>query len=124
MLKNLSVKTQLLGMLAGAVILLFSFAFIVLISLGSISNAADGMGNGKDLVADILPPPLYLLEAEMTVLQLQSAKPEEAPPLLAKLESLKKDYDDRINYWEKQTLEPAVKTALLGEQKQTADHFW
>jgi methyl-accepting chemotaxis protein len=82
------------------------------------------MGNGKDVVADILPPPLYLLEAEMTVLLLQSAKPEEAQFLLAKLESLKKDYDDRINYWDKQALDPAVKTALLGEQKRTADNFW
>ncbi len=124
MLKNLSVKTQLIGMLLGIVILLVAFASVVLIAVGSISNAADSMGNGKDVVADILPPPLYMLEAEMTVLQLQSAEPEEVQPFLAKLDSLKKDYDERISYWDKQTLDPAVKKALLGEQKQTADSFW
>ena len=124
MLKNLSVKTQLIGMLVGIVLLLVAFASVVLIAVGSISNAADSMGNGKDVVSDILPPPLYVLEAEMTVLQLQSAKPEEVQPFLAKLDSLKKDYDDRINYWDKQALDPAVKKALLGEQKQTADYFW
>jgi len=124
MLKNLSVKTQLIGMLAGIVLLLFAFASVVLIAVGSISNAADSMGNGKDVVADILPPPLYVLEAEMTVLQLQNAKPEAISPLLAKLVSLKKDYDDRINYWDKQSLDPSVKKALLGEQKKTGDSFW
>ena len=124
MLKKMSIKSQLAGMLAGIVFLLVIFAIIVWISVGSISLAADGMGNGKDVVADILPPPLYLLEAELTVLQLQDAKVEEAPPLLAKLVSLKKDYDDRNVFWEKEALDPAVKKALLGDQKQAADSFW
>ncbi|HEY6896872.1 MAG TPA: methyl-accepting chemotaxis protein [Rhodocyclaceae bacterium] len=82
------------------------------------------MGQGKDVVADILPPPLYVLEAELTVLQLQEAKAEEHAPLLAKLTSLKKDYDERNTFWEKEALDPAVKTALFGEQKQAADNFW
>ena len=124
MLKNLSVKTQLLSMLVGIVLLLITFSLIVLLALGSISNAADGMGNGKDVVSDILPPPLYVIEAELTVLQLQNARAEEIQHYLTKLESLKKDYDDRIIFWEKQSLDPTVKKALLGEQKQSADNYW
>src|ERR1035437_9170020 len=124
MLNKLSVKSQLVGMLAGIILLLLSFALVVWIAVGSISKAADGMGQGKDVVADILPPPLYVLEAELTVLQLQEAKPEDAAPLLAKLESLKKDYDNRNTFWEKESLDPEVKKTLLGEQKQAADSFW
>jgi len=124
MFKNLSIKLQLVGMVAGVVVFLFTFAAIVWIAVGTISDAADGMGRGKDVVADILPPPLYVLEAELTVLQLQSAKGEGVQPLLAKLESLKKDYDERNVYWEKEALDPAVKNALLGEQKLAADKFW
>lgn len=123
MLKVMSVRAQLIGMLVGIVILLIIFASIVWNSVGSISRAAEGMGMGKDVVADILPPPLYLLEAEMTVLQLQEAKAEEVQPLLAKLASLKKDYDDRNTFWDKAALDTVVKTALLGEQKQSADNF-
>lgn len=81
------------------------------------------MGQGKDLVADILPPPLYILEAELTVLQLLDAKTEEAPPMLAKLAALKKDYDDRNLFWERAELDPTIRKALLGEQKQAADSF-
>lgn len=124
MLNKLNVKSQLVGMLAGIVLLLISFAMVVWIVVGSISTAADGMGQGKDVVADILPPPLYVLEAELTVLQLQEAKGEEIAPLLAKLEALKNDYDERNTFWEKESLDPAVKKVLLGEQKQAADSFW
>lgn len=124
MLRNLSVKSQLLGMLAGVVALLMVFAAVVWIAVGSISAAADGMGQGKDVVADILPPPLYVLEAELTVLQLQEAKADGVPPLLEKLASLKKDYDERNAFWDKAPLDSAVRKSLLGEQKQAADSFW
>ena len=124
MLRKLSVKSQLLGMLAGIVFLLVVFAIVVWLAAGAISTAANSMGQGKDVVADILPPPLYVLEAELTVLQLQDAKVADVPPLLEKLAALKKDYDERNVFWEREALEPAVKKALLGEQKQAADGFW
>lgn len=123
-LRNLSVRSLLIGILAGMLLLLVTFAVTVWIALGSIVSAADGMGQGKDLVADILPPPLYILEAELTVLQLLDAKTEEAPPMLAKLAVLKKDYDDRNLFWERAELDPTIRKALLGEQKQAADSFW
>ncbi len=124
MLKNMSIKAQLMGMVAGTVIILLVFSTVVWIGVGFISKASDSMGSGKDLVADILPPPLYVLEAEMTVLQLQDAKGDEVQPLLSKLASLKKDYDDRNAFWDHETLDTAVKKALLGDQKQAADKYW
>ncbi len=124
MIKNMSIKAQLMGMVAATIIILLAFATVVWIAVSAITNAADDMGKGKDVVADILPPPLYVLEAEMTVLQLQEAKAEEVQPLLAKLQSLKKDYDDRISFWSHESLNADVKKVLLGEQKKTADRFW
>ncbi|MDF0604701.1 methyl-accepting chemotaxis protein [Neisseriaceae bacterium TC5R-5] len=82
------------------------------------------MGRGKDIIADILPPPLYILEAQFTVEQLQHAEPAEIPLLLEKLSSLKKDFDNRNNYWANSALDEEVKKAILGEQKTTADAFW
>jgi len=124
MFRNLSVKAQLMGLFAGVMLLLIVFAAVVWVAVGSISTAADEMGQGKDVVADILPPPLYALEAELTVLQLQEAKANEVPSLLEKLNSLKKDYDDRNAFWQKAQLDATLKTSLLGEQKQAADRFW
>ena len=124
MWKNMSIKSQLVGVIAGIVLLLIVFSVVVWIAVGTISDAAVDMGRGKDVVADILPPPLYVIEAELTVLQLQAAKAEEVQPLMTKLVALKKDYDDRNAFWEKEALDPAVKKVLLGEQKQAADRFW
>jgi methyl-accepting chemotaxis protein len=113
-----------MGMFAGVMLLLIVFATVVWVAVGSIATAADEMGQGKDVVADILPPPLYALEAELTVLQLQEAKANEVPSLLEKLNSLKKDYDDRNAFWQKAQLDSTLKNSLLGEQKQAADRFW
>ena len=124
MLQKLTVRTQLVGLLAGVCLLLISFAAVVWIATGSISTAASSMGQGKDVVADILPPPLYVLEAELTMLQLQDAKADEIPPLIEKLFALKKDYDERNTYWEREDLDQTVKSSLLGTQKKAADAFW
>jgi len=124
MLKKLSVKSQLVGMLAGIVILLVMFTAVVWIAIVSLSSAANSMGQGKDIVADILPPPLYVIEAELTVLQLKDAKTEDVPALIEKLGMLKKDYDDRNAYWDKESFDPDARKALFGEQKQAADRFW
>ena len=54
----------------------------------------------KDVVADILPPPEYILEAYMVSLQMLD---ETDPAVLRKLvergRSLAKDYDDRHQFW-------------------------
>jgi methyl-accepting chemotaxis protein len=125
MLRTLSVKSQLFAILAGVMALLAAFTIVVVSATNSISKAATGMGLGKDVVADILPPPLYALEAELAAQELEGARPEEVEPLLKKLATLKKDYDDRNAFWSGQAeLDPAVKAALLGEQKKLADDFW
>ncbi len=53
----------------------------------------------KDLVADILPPPEYLLEAHFVVLELNQASAKEIPALLAKSKQLRDDYELRHKYW-------------------------
>ena len=49
MFNKMSVKSQLLGMLVAISLLLISFAVVVWIAVGSISSAADDMGQGKDV---------------------------------------------------------------------------
>ena len=68
----------------------------------------------KDLVADILPPPNYIIETYLTVLQL--GEPENAgkrQALISKLQSLHKDYDTRHRFWLEQTLPDALRTTFL-----------
>ena len=51
-----------------------------------------------DLVADILPPPAYLVES-MLVVEQGSQDPSAAEATLAKLAALRADYETRVAYW-------------------------
>jgi len=58
--------------------------------------------NSKDLLADILPPPVYIIEARLiTLTLLQPRSPEKVNELIAKLGKLEKDISDRKVYWDK-----------------------
>ena len=54
----------------------------------------------KDLLADIQPPPLYLIESYMTVLEmLGEANPATLPDHISKLKTLHDDFTERSKVW-------------------------
>lgn len=106
--------------------------FVVLLIVGGVgiaalqkvSSAASLMGQGKDVVADILPPPLYVIEAQLIAYDIASATVEQRPRLIEKLHQLKKEYDVRNKFWTESDLDAGVKQKLLGDQRHNADLFW
>ncbi len=68
---------------------------------------------GKDLVADILPPPEYLLESYFVVLQMARAESSALPALVAKSKQLKIDFEDRHHYWETHLADGAIKNLIV-----------
>ena len=93
-------------------------------ALTKTTHAATEMGTGKDLVADILPPPLFIIESQLTAYDISEAQPDHRQPLIEKLQQLHKDYDTRNQYWESSTLDASLKEKLLGDQRKHADAFW
>jgi methyl-accepting chemotaxis protein len=80
---------------------------------------------GKDLVADILPPPEYILESYLVVLQLtHSTNPDEISTLVKRFDVLKGEYDTRHTYWENETLETELKKPLLEKSYYAAKAFY
>ena len=124
MFRTLSVRKQLLAVAAVVVAFFFYLASIVWEETQTITKAAEGMGQGKDVIADVMPPPLYVLEAQLAALQLPNASPEQRESLFRTLQGLKAIYDERNAYWATRALDPTVKAALLGTQKETADAYW
>ncbi|MBK8973316.1 MAG: methyl-accepting chemotaxis protein [Hahellaceae bacterium] len=124
MLNKITLRTQLYSLLVGMVVLLTFFTVTALNVVSSMSKDAVAMGLGKDVVADILPPPLYVIEAELVAEELRQAPRADVEDYLARLQTLKNDYDQRNAYWETTEMDEKVKQALLGEQKQAADVFW
>jgi methyl-accepting chemotaxis protein len=81
---------------------------------------------GKDLVADILPPPEYILESYLVTYQLKEAKtPEDISALVKRFQTLKNDYDARHLYWEHENnLDDSLRTPLLDESYRHAQEFY
>jgi methyl-accepting chemotaxis protein len=72
-----------------------------------------------------LPPPEYILESYLTTSQIiQSSNKSERENLISKLTSLKKVYDERHDFWEKQDLEPTQKEQLLKDSYAPAQEFY
>lgn len=76
----------------------------------------------SDLVADVLPPPAYVIEAylEATLLLRNPADVASATKRLGKLHD---DYRTRLDFWATSGIDPAVYAALSGS-KPAGDAFW
>ncbi|MGN6371031.1 MAG: methyl-accepting chemotaxis protein [Phycisphaerae bacterium] len=79
----------------------------------------------KDLVADILPPPEYILESYLTVHQLaRETNPDAQKALLEKLASLQKDFNDRHEFWSKELPAGPIKDTMLETSYRPAAEFY
>ncbi|MBJ7588756.1 methyl-accepting chemotaxis protein [Aeromonas veronii] len=123
MLKHIHDRSLLFGQVLGimVIITLISISFF---GLYSVRSAADQMGQGKDVVADILPPPLYLIESQLQVYTLLHAKPEEREALLQTLARLQQEFESRNRFWQESNLNEPLRELLLGEQKVQGELFW
>ncbi|UWU24679.1 methyl-accepting chemotaxis protein (plasmid) [Rhizobium sp. CB3060] len=79
--------------------------------------------NGKDLVADILPPPLFVVESYMLALE-ASDFPEVAEANAAKIAKLHLDYNERRAYWQTSSLPQNLKDQLANTVLTKSDVFW
>jgi methyl-accepting chemotaxis protein len=75
-----------------------------------------GITQQKDLLADILPPPVYLIESYLVTLQLSTATdPDAIRQGVTKLTALKKDYTDRHEFWEKSLDASLIKKTIVDD---------
>lgn len=79
----------------------------------------------KDLVADVLPPPQYIIESYLVVHLLQrSQSKDETAALLDKLAALRSEYDTRHAFWEKSLEDGPMKSELLKASYEPVRRFY
>src|SRR6476620_919540 len=78
---------------------------------------------GNDLVADILPPPEYVIESYLEA-TLALNNPAELAAHRDRLVQLKKEYDERHEFWVKSDLDPTLKTKLVEKSHSEVQRFW
>ena len=114
---KLTIQKQLVGL---AVLTLTGFAGFGLIALGTIRDVRIGgptyarIAQGKDLLADALPPAEYLVEANLAVQQMTvETDPGRIAQLIAESKSFADEFEARHQYWERELPMGPVADALL-----------
>jgi len=80
---------------------------------------------GKDLVADILPPPNYIIESYLVVVGAISVTDKfELDALTGRLAVLRKEYYERRDVWQKSGLEKDLRKTLLEDSYSPVERFY
>jgi methyl-accepting chemotaxis protein len=80
---------------------------------------------GKDLIADILPPPEYLIESYLVLNQITFEKdPEVIKQLIEKSKSLEDDYYIRHKFWTDNLEEGQIKKTMIADSYTPAIEFF
>jgi len=77
----------------------------------------------KDLLADILPPPEYLVETYLTAYQMAETDAAHLQPLVDKTKSLAHDFEDRHQFWQQTLPEGRIKTLLVDQSYKPGQEF-
>ncbi len=79
--------------------------------------------DSKDLIADILPPPLYLIETYALTNE-AALHPDRMAKNIERIKVLKGQYQERREYWKTTTLPDNLKQQLQNEVLIKGDAFW
>ncbi len=80
---------------------------------------------GKDLIADVLPPPEYVIESYLVVHQMERAsKGPELDSLIEHGKRLRHEYEERHDFWAKQLPEGTLRRALVERAHDPATRFF
>ena len=129
-MKGMSVKVRLFFLAAFAIggFLIFGiFSYSTLNTVKVNGKLYKRIVQGKDLIADILPPPEYIIETYLTVLEmLEETNTAKIDGLIEKAKRLKTDYDTRHEFWvgDLPENEGEMKTVMIKDSYDPAMEFY
>jgi methyl-accepting chemotaxis protein len=127
-LNNLKIRNKMLllgGILCIGIILIGWVAYRTVESVRVNGLLYMEIVRAKDLVADILPPPEYLVESFLVALRMTVEKnPAELERLISRSASLQKEYENRHGYWEKELKDPVLRKTLLEDSYIPAEKYF
>ena len=130
MFRNLKIRSRmtivvLVPLLALAIVALVGVRALNAVQVGG--AAYDQIVESQNLVADVLPPPAYLIEAHLSAQELAGASdPAEVQQRISELSQLKTVYYQRLDVW-KASLTDADEQDVLNEllaAYAAGDEFW
>jgi methyl-accepting chemotaxis protein len=80
---------------------------------------------GKDLIADVLPPPAYIVEANLVAHQIvRESNAAARDKLVERFNKLEKEFNERAEFWRGQDIAAPIKGALLDRSVPPARQFF
>ncbi len=126
MFSFLTLRQQLLAVALVIFVLFASLTVVLWRATDIVGAAAKEMQSGQDVVADVLPPPLYLVETQLLAQRLSMAgDANERLILLNVIHDRKQDYAQRLIYWEtSDSLSPELRQLLLQDLRASGNVYW
>jgi hypothetical protein len=125
---NFSLSHKMLGLVGIAFVGLLAFGATTMFTLRAVKVNGPLYAQivaGKDLIADILPPPAYIIESKLTVLEmLTTDEANRLRTLEQRMTRLEKDFNARREYWTQNLGEGEMKTELLTDSARPAESFF
>ena len=113
MLKNISVAKKfaiLIILVFVGMTGLYSISTYTITKSSIGSSTYQSIASSKDLLADILPPPLYVIETYLDALQIISTSdPAGLEKLYNSVAQHKKDFEQQYNFWRASGIDPQIK---------------
>lgn len=127
-MQKLSIRQRfiiLLSVFLTGFIVFFGFAYKLLMDYRINSPLYVSIIQKKDLIADVLPPPNFIIESYMVSLQILESEDEaNLAALVERMKVLKGEYEVRVDYWKKQTLNPELKEKFLTQSLNPVEDFY
>jgi diguanylate cyclase (GGDEF)-like protein len=109
--------------LAAGIFVIVGSGWLVLQELRVNGPIYQRIASGKDLIASVVPPSAYIIEAflEATVMV---KEPWTFEPGRKRLKALREDYEDRHRFWSNEKMAPALRNQLVKAAHEPAYQFW
>lgn len=126
-LNSLKVRTKL-SLLTGILLLgMGIFGYLSSVTLDKLSINGpyyQQIQESQELIADILPPPVYIIEAYLTAFQeAEALNSEERQALILRSRELQRQYEERYAYWENRLTNVTVKRVFKESYEPAIEFF-
>jgi methyl-accepting chemotaxis protein len=134
-LRRLSVRAKLASMIGVSILSLAGLGIFFFTAINEVKVSGpiyQAIAREMDLRSDILPPPEFIVETHLTVLQIEKAlrsDPKQIDQLVKNLDGLKHDFDDRQSHWKdvlpsSTPLEIQIRGGILTESRDPAIKYF
>jgi len=119
---KLSAKLLILTLVVLSGLTLFAaVAFDTLDAVRVHGTLYEEIQDDNELIADVMPPPLYVVEAYLTAHELAAARDKrESAMLIERVRLLRREYDERHGHWASRLPSGALRSALVNDAHVTA----